>query len=128
MLACAALFAVALAQSAPVELRRDVEFARPGGVALAMDIALPGGTAAENDRSLRPAVLFLHGGGWSQGNRAMYHGMVREAARRGWVGATASYRLAPKHRWPAQGEDAAAALTFLQQSAEELRVDPARIF
>src|SRR5262249_16884646 len=48
-------------------------------------------------------------------------------ARNGYVAVTISYRLAPKHRFPAQIEDAKCAVRFLRARAKDLKVDPERI-
>jgi len=70
-----------------------------------------------------PAVLFLHGGGWESGHRDAFRVQAPLLARRGILTASAGYRLAPAHRWPAPLEDALAAIELLKQ----LQIDPSRI-
>ncbi len=70
-----------------------------------------------------PAVLFLHGGGWVKGHRDAFRVQAPLLARRGILCASASYRLAPEHRWPAQLEDALAAI----EAVKGLQVDPERV-
>ncbi|MGV3616400.1 MAG: alpha/beta hydrolase [Fimbriimonas sp.] len=69
-----------------------------------------------------PAVILLHGGGWSGGSRSEMAGIARIFAEEGLMGVTASYRLAPKNLWPAQREDVAAAVAYLREHAEELDI------
>jgi dienelactone hydrolase len=49
------------------------------------------------------------------------------AAQRGYVCATASYRLAPRHQFPAPVEDVKAAVRFLRANAAKYSIDPAYI-
>jgi acetyl esterase/lipase len=118
-----ALAPVVVLALAPQEIHweRDVTFAEPGGTRLALDLARP----VEGDRA--PAMLCLHGGGWSQGNRQNMHGIVEDWAELGYVAATASYRLVPGATWPAQLDDVVAALAFLRKNAARFRLDPERI-
>ncbi len=70
-----------------------------------------------------PAVLFLHGGGWVKGHRDAFRVQAPLLARKGILCASASYRLAPEHRWPAPLDDALAAI----EAMKGLQVDPERI-
>lgn len=78
-----------------------------------------------------PVVLFVHGGGFVKGDKAAdgwANGAVgRWAAEQGWLGAVMNYRLAPRHSWPAGGEDVLAALDWIGAHAAEFGGDPARI-
>jgi acetyl esterase/lipase len=106
------------------EVRRvsGLVFARPGGQELRLDLALP----VEGPGPF-PAVLCLHGGGWVSGERQQMKQTIEVLARRGFVAAAADYRLAPKHRFPAQVEDAKSAVRWLRAHAGEYQVDPDRI-
>ncbi len=70
-----------------------------------------------------PAVLFLHGGGWQTGGRDAFQIQAPLLARRGILAASAGYRLAPEHPWPAQLQDVLAAVEDLLT----LQVDPRRV-
>ncbi|MEY3773468.1 MAG: Carboxylesterase NlhH [Verrucomicrobiota bacterium] len=74
-----------------------------------------------------PCVIMVHGGGWDAGDRTQLAGFNRRLARMGYAVAAISYRLAPKHPWPAQREDALAAVVWLKSHAGELGIDPARL-
>ena len=74
-----------------------------------------------------PAILMLHGGGWSTGDHSMMAGYGRVMARRGYVCVASEYRLTGEAAWPAQLEDARAALHWLHAEHQRLGVDPERI-
>jgi acetyl esterase/lipase len=79
-----------------------------------------------------PAVIVIHGGAFSEGlDRSVMDELSSRIAAAGYVVANISYRLlAPEggvNRWPAQLEDAQAALGWLRENAAELGVLPDRI-
>ena len=74
-----------------------------------------------------PAVVVIHGGGWSGGKRQDMTPIAKQITAHGYVAPTISYRLAPKHRFPAQIEDVKAAVRYLRAHAKELNIDPKRI-
>ncbi len=118
------LTAVAFAQnpSVPsnVQADFDVEYSRVGE-RVAMDIFRP--TAP----GVYPAVLAIHGGGFRAGKRTGYHPLCIKLAQRGYTCAAMSYRLAPRHQFPAPVEDSKAAVRFLRANAAKYAIDPARI-
>lgn len=79
------------------------------------------------DGHAAPCVVVVHGGGWDGGDRAQLPELNYWLARRGYAVAAISYRLAPKHLWPAQLEDVRAALDFLTDRAHALGIDPGRL-
>ena len=74
-----------------------------------------------------PCVVMVHGGGWDAGDRAQLAGFNRRLTRMGFAVAAISYRLAPKHPWPAQREDTLAAIAWLKARAADLGIDPTRL-
>lgn len=103
-----------------VVLDFDVEYSRVGE-RVAMDIFRPKGGGPH------PAVLAIHGGGFRAGSRASYHRLCIKLAQKGFVAATASYRLAPRHQFPAAVEDAKAAVRFLRANARKYDLNPDHI-
>jgi acetyl esterase/lipase len=94
-----------------------------------LDVFAP---AARAGRAM-PVVLFVPGGGYVGGakNREgvpFYQNVGVFFAKNGIVGVTMNYRLAPKHVWPAGGEDVAAALAWIRRNIGEFGGDPARMF
>ena len=98
----------------------DVEYSRVGE-RVAMDIYKP------KAAGVYPAVLAVHGGGFRGGNRQSYRALCVKLAERGYVAATASYRLSPGNQFPAHVEDVKAAVRYLRANAAKLGIDPTRI-
>ncbi len=120
------------ARAAEVTVLENITYGKGGETELKLDLAQP-----EGDGPF-PAIVFIHGGGWFQGNRQSYKTQIQEAARRGYVAATITYRLmkfdqAKKETttaqpiFPAQIHDAKAAIRWLRANAAKYHVDPNRI-
>ena len=89
-----------------VSVARDVEYSRAAGRVLTMDIyrGLSGGER-------RPALVFLHGGGWVLGDKCNQGlPLCNHLAKLGWVCANTNYRLSPGATWPDQAIDAKTAI------------------
>lgn len=111
----------------------DVTYSTAGETELKLDLAVPAG-----DGGPHPMVVFIHGGGWAGGSRLAFRRQIQEAARRGYVGATVSYRLMKYDRqnketttaeqpFPAQVHDVKAAIRWLRANAKKYHADPERI-
>jgi acetyl esterase/lipase len=80
-----------------------------------------------------PLVLYIHGGGWRGGHTrhsgalSDFPSVMASLASEGFVVASLEYRLSNEARFPAQLQDANAALRFLRQRAGQYRIDPARV-
>jgi len=57
-----------------------------------------------------PIVAFLHGGGWSMGSPELFRFIGRFFAARGFSAFLPGFRLAPRHKYPAQLADVKAGL------------------
>ena len=76
----------------------------------------------------RPAVLLIHGGGWSPPDRRSQMDSIAERlAARGYVVMNATYRLAPRHQHPAPIDDLRQALAWLRANAGEFGAQADRI-
>jgi triacylglycerol lipase len=80
-----------------------------------------------------PVLLFVHGGGFVQGdktapNSPFYDNVGRWAVRNGLIGVTMTYRLAPQHQWPAGSDDVASAVKWLRENISAHGGDINRIF
>ncbi|MCA9082602.1 MAG: alpha/beta hydrolase [Planctomycetaceae bacterium] len=106
-----------------VTVVRDVVFGTGGGRDLKMHIVLP----AESDRQLRPAFVWIHGGGWQSGSKEGGLAQVIPLVRSGFVGATIEYRLTGEAPFPAQIEDCKCAIRFLKAHAQKYGIDPNRV-
>ena len=74
-----------------------------------------------------PAVLVVHGGAWRSGNRKQLRAYATALAERGFVCFAIDYRLAPKHKFPAQIEDCRAAVKWIRENASKYKVNPERL-
>nr|WP_315491543.1 alpha/beta hydrolase [uncultured Rhodoferax sp.] len=91
---------------------------------LALDLYLPAKWKATDSR---PTAVFIHGGGWSAGNRTEYSTAANWLAEQGMVAITIDYRLAPGAKWPAQGIDAAQSVWWLRNNAKTYGINPLKI-
>lgn len=82
-----------------------------------MDVYAPSGSV----NSGRPAVLFIHGGSWKSGDKAMYGFVGSALASRGYLTVVANYRLYPEAMFPTFIEDAAAAYAHIATNFKQAR-------
>ena len=76
----------------------------------------------------RPALVYLHGGGWVLGDLEMVDAICRSVANRAeCVVVSVDYRMAPEHKFPAPLDDCYAAVTWVAEHAGEIGADPARL-
>ncbi len=109
----------------------DVVYSRPQGFRpLKLDIYKPKGATGP-----RPVVVWFHGGGWAAGDArgGPFGGtdgpaFFAELAGRGYVVASASYRFVREAKFPAQVEDARAAVRYLRANAAHYGIDPTQVF
>ena len=75
-----------------------------------------------------PVLVFLHTGGWMNGNLDLQDPLCRRITNRaGCIVVAVDYRLAPENPFPAAVEDSFAATQWVGTHASEFRGDPARI-
>jgi alpha-L-fucosidase 2 len=105
----------------------DIEYGQAGGESLKLDAFVPEGAGPF------PAVILVHGGGWTGGDksggpRKGYMAPMHEPLEKaGFAWFSINYRLAPKHRYPAPLEDVETAIRWVKAHAKEYRLDPQRI-
>ncbi len=100
----------------PVRNALDVYEPQPAGV-----------SGAEGARPL-PFLVFIHGGGWSEGDKGKSTRRGTWLARHGFVYATINYRLSPAVKHPAHVEDVARALAYLRENAAKWGADGQRMY
>lgn len=101
----------------------DVQYGEGGGVPLFLDIIRP----AVPSEQPRPAIVYVHGGGWWEGDRSYGYIPNLMLAKFGFFTITISYRLSQIAPYPAQIHDVKAAIRFLRANAEAFGIDPGRI-
>ncbi len=114
--ACAAVLI-----AAPID-RKDVEYGRPGGKALLLDLHVPDGPGPF------PAAILVHGGGFDEGSKSTnVKPLFDVLANAGFAWFSIDYRMAPEFRFPEASADMAAAIRWLRAHAAEYHVDAAKI-
>jgi acetyl esterase/lipase len=85
------------------------------------------GTGLPKNGPRRPAVVIVHGGAWTHGNRSMLPDWNRWLNKLGYEVFDVEYRMPPPERWLDEVGDVKSALGWLTAHAEAHYVDPARI-
>ena len=75
-----------------------------------------------------PVLLNIHGGAWVYGDKKVYAPYCMYLATQGFAVVNASYRLAPKHTFPAPLEDVGAMVEWTVNHAEEYGLDVSNLF
>ena len=75
-----------------------------------------------------PVVVFLYGGGWNSGDRAMYRFVGGALAQQGFVTVIPDYRLFPEVRFPTFLQDNAAALRWTHDTIGQYGGAPGPMF
>lgn len=76
-----------------------------------------------------PVVVFIHGGGWSIGDKNNAAQAKAEAfGRQDYVFVSINYRLAPAVKHPIMEQDVASALAWVHKNIASYHGDPARVF
>ncbi len=80
-----------------------------------------------NTRNL-PVIMFIHGGGWSAGYALDLEPYLYLLASRGFIVASLEYSWAPEYPHPASTLQAAEALNWISEHAEEFHADRRNMF
>jgi len=77
----------------------------------------------------RPAIIFFHGGGWTEGDALRFYDQARHLADKGMVAVSADYRIGQVDGTDPRAalSDAISAMRYLRVHAGMLNIDPARI-
>jgi len=106
-------------------IARDIVYRSGESKSWRLDMAMPAAKAVGN----RPALVIVHGGGWSSGSKSVdvYQKMMTDYARKGYVTINVEYRLTGEAPFPACIEDVKCAVRWLRAHSKEYGVDPERI-
>ena len=114
-MACAATL-----PGAPVD-RKDVEYARPGGKPVLLDLHVPDGDGPF------PAAILVHGGGFDEGSKSTnVRPLFDVLANAGFAWFSIDYRLAPEFRFPQPVEDLNSAIRWVKANAATYHVETGR--
>jgi acetyl esterase/lipase len=120
---CMAAPSSATAQQVPSStIEKDIVYSKVDGRELHLDLVRP-----TSSTKPVPFIIWLHGGGWRQGDHKGDQAAMHDLAQLGYASAAVEYRLAPSHKFPAQLDDARQALAFLRTNAGKYNLDPDRI-
>ena len=142
-LTLSAMVAGAAEKNAPPDINQSISF--PGGVTVQRDLIYAN---LEGFRPLtldlyqvpskpnappRPAIFYVHGGGWISGDARHLNGIddfpatLADLAAKGYVVAAVNYRLAGEAHFPAAVQDVKSALRWLRGQATDFNIDTTRM-
>ncbi len=79
------------------------------------------------DKKKYPALLMIHGGGWSSGDLFLQIPMAQQIASKGYVTIPVEYRLSPEAEFPAAVHDLKTAIKWIRANAGIYNIDTAKI-
>jgi alpha-L-fucosidase 2 len=100
---------------------KDINYAKTGEVSLKLDVIAPEGDGPY------PIVLYVHGGGWSSGDKQADTPLLNVFHGTDVVVVSIDYRLAPAYRWPACLDDVNTAIRWVKANAAQYKGDSKRI-
>jgi acetyl esterase len=113
---------MAAALSAAAMDQKDVEYSRPDGKPLLLDVHIPDGEGPF------AAAILVHGGGFDSGTKSTLISPVFEPlSNAGFAWFSIDYRLAPQFHFPEAIEDVNNAIRWVKANAAKYHVDPTRI-
>jgi acetyl esterase/lipase len=74
-------------------------------------------------KTISPAVIMIHGGGWSSGNKLQMSNLAQELALNGYSCFSIEYRLSLEAKYPAGINDVEDAIEFIKKNADKYKID-----
>jgi acetyl esterase/lipase len=112
------------AQANGVTIEENVPYATVNGTELHLDIFEP----PDRGSQTRPAILLIHGGGWTSFDKSTMRRLGQFFAESGFVAVAVDYRLFnvkdPVNRWPVQLDDVQRAVRWVRANAGKYGVNP----
>lgn len=104
----------------PITFELDVPYADTGNPRHWIDIYLPKNRGSDT----LPVIVFLHDGGWMQGDKSDGAGRLMPFVRGDeYAGVSVAYRLSGEVQWPAQIHNRKAAILWLRANASKYGLD-----
>jgi len=106
------------------DVKRNVEYCHSDDTFQKMDVYTP-----KHSDEAKPAVVYIHGGGWSSGDKAnpFVVDYGAEIVRNNFAFISINYRLAPKSAYPTQNQDVDCALAYIVAHADELHINVSKL-
>jgi len=102
--------------------QKDVEYARPAGKPVLLDLHVPDGPGPF------PAAILVHGGGFDEGSKSTNcRPLFEPLADAGFAWFSIDYRMAPEFRFPQAIEDLSSAIRWVKANAAKYHVDVSKI-
>jgi acetyl esterase/lipase len=123
LLALASLILLRAQHKSDLIEETDIHYGSAQDVALVLDVL------RQPAANPRPAILFIHGGGWKGGDKNDFWTLGEGFARRGYVCILVNYRLVTDtaNRFPVPVNDVQHAVRWVRANATRYGVDPQRI-
>jgi alpha-L-fucosidase 2 len=107
--------------AAPID-QKDVEYARPNGKPVLLDLHVPDGPGPF------AAAILVHGGGYDEGSKGSYvRPLFEPLEQAGFAWFSIDYRLAPAVKFPQAISDVYSAIRWVRSNAHKYHVDPSKI-
>jgi acetyl esterase/lipase len=106
------------------KIDKDITYCTMDNVDLKLDLYFP-----KSLNGPTPIAVFVHGGGWSSGDKSAGAGALDFSALldAGFIVGSVDYRLAPQYQFPAMIEDVKCAIRFLRANAGNYNINPDKI-
>ena len=102
--------------------QKDVEYTRPDGKPVLLDLHIPDGPGPF------PAAILIHGGGFDEGSKSTnVRPLFDVLANAGYAWFSIDYRMAPEFRFPQAIEDVNSAIKWVKSNAAKYHVDTTKI-
>jgi len=113
-------------------LASDITYHTVDGHELKLDVIVPRINVGappwwKYDGKKKPALLYIHGGGWVEGEKETRQLGLMPYVARGWVVISINYRLARDGKAPAAVADCRKALNWVYENAKKYQIDTDRI-
>jgi len=107
-----------------IEIKNDIPYADTENPRQSLNLILP----KSRKKKILPALIYIHGGGWKNGNKDQGVARLLPYVESGeYVGISVGYRLSGEVRWPAQIHDCKAAVRWVRGNAKKYGINPERI-
>lgn len=105
----------------PYELTQDIKFGSQPWQNLDVYSAVDQGRSA-------PVIILVYGGGWSWGDKSLYHFAADAFTRKGYTVVIPNYIKYPEGKFPQFIEDIATSVAWVESNISEYNGDPDKLF